>query len=126
MTRGGRREGSGGKPAWKHGKTKPVRVPIALADKILEIARILDATELEEINLQDFLEQLKHPRLVDLSGITIRFVKDGPAVYLADLVKAGYEIKPTQLVRNLKPESSLASLKRQVDQGIEQLKRLEK
>lgn len=124
-TRGGKREGSGGKPTWKYGKTKPVRVPVALADKILEIARLLDGDEFEDIELQDFLEIMRHPRLIDLSGITIRFVKDGPAVHLADLVKAGYEIKPIQLVQNLKPESSLGFLKRQVDQGVEQLKRLE-
>lgn len=125
MARGGYREGAGGKPKWSYGKTKPVRVPVALAEIVLEIARVLDGKELEEIESKDFIEHIEHPKLIDLSGITVRFVKDGPAVYLSDLVRAGYEVKPSQLIRNLKPESSLSSLKRQVDEAVEQLKQLE-
>lgn len=45
MSRGGHREGAGGKPTWKHGKTTNIRVPIALKEKILKIARQLDANE---------------------------------------------------------------------------------
>ncbi|MBD2773179.1 hypothetical protein [Iningainema tapete] len=30
-------------PTWKHGKTKTIRVPITLADQILEYARAIDA-----------------------------------------------------------------------------------
>ena len=43
MPSGGYREGAGGKPTWKHGKTTNIRVPIALKEKILKIARQLDA-----------------------------------------------------------------------------------
>jgi len=31
-------------PAWNHGKTKTIRVPIALEDQILDYARAVDAT----------------------------------------------------------------------------------
>ena len=33
------------KPTWVHGTTKTIRVPIVLADQILEYARILDNDE---------------------------------------------------------------------------------
>jgi hypothetical protein len=33
------------KPAWNHGKTQVIRVPIALADQILEYAKWLDTHE---------------------------------------------------------------------------------
>ena len=42
MPRGGKRPGAGVKPTWKHGKTKTIRVPVALAEQILEFARKLD------------------------------------------------------------------------------------
>ncbi len=41
MPRGGRRSTTW-KPTWKHGKTRTIRVPIVLADSILNLARILD------------------------------------------------------------------------------------
>jgi hypothetical protein len=39
---GGARPGAGGGARWKHGKTKLVRLPIALVDEILEVARYMD------------------------------------------------------------------------------------
>lgn len=41
MPRGGLRSTSW-KPTWKHGATRTIRVPIALADRVLEIAKALD------------------------------------------------------------------------------------
>lgn len=41
MSRGGLRSTSW-KAAWKHGATKTIRVPVALADRLLEIAKTLD------------------------------------------------------------------------------------
>ena len=90
MPRGGYREGSGGKPSWKHGKTKPVRVPIALEDKILEIARILDEGGSPSTS-----------KVLDLTGIAVMRSESGPVVRLADLVRAGYSIKPERLARSL-------------------------
>lgn len=41
MPRGGLRTTSW-KATWKHGSTKTIRVPVALADRILEMAKALD------------------------------------------------------------------------------------
>lgn len=108
--RGGKREGSGGKPSWNHGKTKPVRVPIALADKIVEIARILD---------QDGGDlSVTSSKTVDLTGVVIRQSRNGAVVRLADLVRAGYQIKPDGLMR------LAASDPRNEDFELEELLRL--
>jgi hypothetical protein len=42
---GGARPGAGGGCRWKHGRTKLVRLPVALVDKILEVARYMDQNE---------------------------------------------------------------------------------
>jgi hypothetical protein len=42
---GGARPGAGGGQRWKHGRTKLVRLPVALVDKILEVARYMDQNE---------------------------------------------------------------------------------
>lgn len=91
MPRGGRREGAGGKPTWRHGRTKPVRVPEALAEQILEIARILDEEGDPGVS-----------KVIDLTGVALLQSKHGPVIRLEDLIRAGYEIKPERLVRNLK------------------------
>lgn len=107
MAKGGKREGAGGKPSWKHGKTKPVRVPEALAEKILEIARVLDEDGLEET--------VTGSKVLDLTGVAIYASKDGPTVRLIDLVRAGYEIQPERLVRSLKAGVSKANLLSEID-----------
>jgi len=43
--RGGVRPGAGGGVRWKHGRTKLVRLPVALLDEILEVARYMDQNE---------------------------------------------------------------------------------
>lgn len=96
MPRGGYRVGSGGRPTWKHGKTRTVRIPEALIDKVLEIARLLDEG--------NFSDSETASKVIDLSGVAILRSNDGPVVRLADLLKAGYEIKPERLVRNIKPD----------------------
>jgi hypothetical protein len=42
---GGARPGAGGGCRWKHGRTKLVRLPVALVDKILQVARYMDQNE---------------------------------------------------------------------------------
>lgn len=90
MVRGGRREGAGGQSKWKHGKTKTIRVPESLAEQILEIAKRLD----EGINI---IEHDTRSKVLDLSGISIRQQNGIIAVYLEDLVKAGYQILPERV-----------------------------
>jgi hypothetical protein len=43
--RGGARPGAGGGCRWKHGRTKLVRLPVALLDEIMEVARYMDQNE---------------------------------------------------------------------------------
>lgn len=61
MTRGGHREKAGRKSTWKSGcryeETKLIRVPIQLAEKLLEIAHKLDSGE----SFGPTLEQLSLP-----------------------------------------------------------------
>ncbi len=45
MPRGGARDNSGRKPKWNLGETKAIRVPVAIADTILEIAKRIDEGE---------------------------------------------------------------------------------
>jgi hypothetical protein len=51
---------------WRHGQTRTIRVPIALADRILAYARQLDSSEsldtLELPDAADLLNQLKAKR----------------------------------------------------------------
>lgn len=100
MPRGGRREGAGGRPSWRNGRTKPIRVPIALAEKILEIARVLDERGFE------LSEEYEEDGVIDLTGVAILYSKNGPVVRLADLVRVGYKIKPERLIRNLEAKPS--------------------
>ncbi|MBD0266102.1 MAG: hypothetical protein ICV78_26305 [Tolypothrix sp. Co-bin9] len=96
MPRGGFREGAGGKHKWIHGETKVVRVPTVLADRILEIATMLDQ------GLP--LDAVTGSKMVDFSGISIHQTRQGPAVYLKDLLKAGYKIRPLALVDKLRKD----------------------
>lgn len=44
MNRGGYRKGAGRKSLWKSGETRTIRVPEALADRLLEVAHWLDGS----------------------------------------------------------------------------------
>lgn len=101
MPRGGHREGAGGKPTWISGKTKVIRVPEALADKLLELARILDESGSVSVSaVPDKPENgLFKQKVIDLSGISIRQNQGAIAVHLEDLVRAGFEIHPPSLAR---------------------------
>ena len=96
--RGGRREGAGGKPSWNHGKTKPIRVPIDLADRIIEIARVLDDGGMPLSTVPS--------RVIDLSGISVRHSRDGAVIKLSALADAGYQLKPDGLMQLACRESS--------------------
>ena len=103
MTKGGVRSNSGAKGKWKHGKTKLIRVPEELADKILEYAHKLD----EKANIENVTESKINHNLVsdsvtnsktlNLSGISIRVCNGKSAVLLEDLVKIGYTLYPERL-----------------------------
>jgi hypothetical protein len=99
MTRGGVREGAGNQFAWKSGKTKVIRVPEVLADRILEHARKLDefGDNLDvELVTQSKVESALQ-KVVDLSGISIKTHNGKLVINLEDLAKAGYEILPASI-----------------------------
>lgn len=93
MPRGGKREGAGGKPTWKNGKTKTIRVPIALADEILKFAKELDDN--------GFIETDTGSKVLNLSGITVPQIRGKSFIFLQDLVGMGYEIKPDRLAEKV-------------------------
>ena len=110
MPRGGYRKESGRRSTWKSGKTKPVRVPVSLAEKVMEIARILDEGG-----------DPGSSRAIDLSGIVIVQTSQGPAVHLVDLIRAGYTIKPERLARWIKGyEPQRSDLDEMVEKALEE------
>lgn len=131
MARGGYRVGAGGKPTWKHGRTKTIRVPEALVERILEFARNLDDDQADDGVTSTKNETVTESKVVNLSGVLIRAFKEGPGIYLADLLRAGYEIQPERLVQSVKLRLAKENrdqenfLKRQIDAAIEDFKRLE-
>lgn len=94
MARGGYRKNAGRKKKWNHGETRSIRVPIALADEILEVAHKID----EGIKIESETKS----NIIDLSGIPIIMVNGKQGVSLYDLFTAGYEIYPLQLAENLR------------------------
>jgi hypothetical protein len=96
MPRGGFREGSGGQPTWKHGKTKTIRVPEVLAEQILDIARTLDRGE-SLFSLEPIFEPVTGSKVIDLSGASITPVAGEMAIRLEELIRLGYKIKPDSL-----------------------------
>lgn len=92
MTRGGKREGAGAKPTWNHGKTKTIRVPIALADEILAVARKLDDNRFLE-NVTDS----KDTQIIDLTGVPLKVISGEVAVMLSGLVNKGYRLYPDKI-----------------------------
>ena len=94
MPRGGYREGSGSKPAWRQGKTKVIRVPEILADQIIEYARELDEGKLKNKDVKQITPLLK---VVDLAGIPLTPIAGEMGVKLSDLVKKGYQLTPKRI-----------------------------
>lgn len=90
MPRGGYREGAGGKSKWIHGKTTVIRVPEVLAEEVLRVARLLDQGRT--------VDDVTRSKYLDFSGISIRNVSNRSAVFLEDLLKAGFKIRPIEVV----------------------------
>ena len=103
MARGGVRSNAGAKGKWKHGKTKSIRVPEALAEQVLEYAHNLDENAIIEfvteskINSSLTFDSVTNSKTLNLSGISIRVCNGKSAVLLEDLVKVGYTLYPERL-----------------------------
>lgn len=89
MPRGGCREGSGSKSTWNYGKTKTIRIPEALVDRVLEYARKLDEG--------DIIEPVTESKVINLAGISLKTLDGKITVHVEDLAKAGYHIMPESL-----------------------------
>lgn len=109
MSRGGIRCGAGAKPTWKHGKTRTIRVPIALADEILAFAHRIDE--------QGIIETDTHSKTLDLSGVSIRHHNGVIAVHLEDLARFGYEIMPESLGKLVKARLQKLEVDKQLNYG---------
>lgn len=96
MSRGGARKGAGRKSRWRSGKTKMIRVPEVLAEQLLEIAEKLDSGETIDYESNSYL--------VDLSGLNIPQIRGKRFIFLQDLLRRGYEIKPLDLVESVRKE----------------------
>lgn len=119
MPRGGVRVGAGGRFKWKHGKTKTIRVPEILAKQILDYAEKLDCGVIIEHETQSNsvtgipVTENELSKVIDFSGISIYRHKQKSFVFLEDLIKLGYEIKPKLLVDRVLEEI----YKSQIEQG---------
>lgn len=98
MPRGGRRDGAGGASTWNHGKTKTIRVPIALADQLLEVARDMDKGKVITAN-SSVIETVTESKVIDLSGVRVTHLNGEIAIRLEDLVKLGYKLLPLTLAQ---------------------------
>ena len=97
MPRGGAREGAGGVSKWKHGKTKTIRVPEKLADKILAVARHLDENPLSYEPVTGSKLAVTGSNVIDLSSVQMTHVNGEIAVKLEDLVVLGFTFHPRSL-----------------------------
>ena len=80
---GGYREGSGQKPKWNLGETKPIRLPVKLHRQIMGIARLLDSGEYttEELLSCEIQQQLEtvtesNDEIVTLSSVLEKLVNN--------------------------------------------------
>lgn len=106
MPRGGKRPGAGSKPTWKNGKTKTIRVPIAIAEEILRLAKELDE--------KGTIERDTDSKVLDLSGIIAPEIRGRRFVFLSDLLKAGHEIFPFDLAEKVRAELRLTARSRDI------------
>lgn len=94
MPRGGYRKNAGRKKKWKSGTTTSIRVPVALADQILELAHIIDEGE--------SLDYVANSNTIDVTGIRMSFKRNDIQASLLDLMRAGYEIYPLDVAEKLR------------------------
>ena len=102
MTRGGKRVGAGAKLKWIRGKTKVIRVPESLAETVLLFAEFLDSTQnLDSVTWSND-DSVTDSKVIDLTGVVVRSINGNPCVYLADLLRIGYQIYPEKYTNSIK------------------------
>jgi hypothetical protein len=131
MTRGGKREGAGGRPKWTHGKTKVIRVPEALSEIVVSFVEFLDATPDPANVTWSNPDNVTESKEVDLTGVIIRSFNGSPCIYVSDLARVGYKIYPERLANSIKAKEGREqgereeSLKSDVQSAFQQLNILE-
>jgi hypothetical protein len=93
---GGKRSGSGRKSDWIRGKTTVIRVPEVLVDEVLRLARLVDQGKP--------VDDVTKSRYIDLSGISIRQEKGRSFIFLDDLMRAGFKVRPLDLADRLRKD----------------------
>jgi hypothetical protein len=115
MARGGKREGSGGRPKWAHGKTKVIRVPEVLSEIVMSFIEFLDTT-LDPANVTwSNSDNVTESKVVDLTGIIIRSFNGKPCIYVSDLARVGYKIYPERLANTIKAKEGREQGEREED-----------
>lgn len=70
---GGYRPGSGQKPKWKSGETKPFRIPVKLHEQVIAFAQLLDsgkkAGELLSCNISNHLDTVTKSKLDNVTKV---------------------------------------------------------
>ena len=94
MARGGFRANAGRKSKWKNKQTKMIRVPAAIADRLLDIAQKIDSGYDIEFDSES--------KTIDLQELNIPTLRNKRFVFLEDLLKLGYEIKPLSLADSVR------------------------
>lgn len=115
MPRGGRRDGAGRKSTWVSGckfeDTKLIRVPVAIADRLLEIAHKLDsgiAIGLETESLREELESLKRQVNSQSEARQLELIDNISKHYsLDDLIQKGKDIISDESLVRSKDKSSV-------------------
>lgn len=118
MTRGGARLNAGAKAKWKHGKTKTIRVPEVLVPQILEYSKKLDDEGIIENVSQSesatniiVTEKPEAIYTINLSNFSIHRFEGKSFIFIEDLIKAGYEIRPFKLASVVLDEIYKSQLK---------------
>lgn len=99
MKHGGSRDGAGRKSQWIRGKTVVVRVPGVLSDEVLRLAHLLDEGKV--------VEDVTKVRYLDLTDVPVRYVQGRPVIYIEDLLKRGFKVRPLKLIDELRKKIDL-------------------
>ena len=89
--RGGKRDGAGRRSTWRSGQCKAIKVPVAIADKVLEVARAIDIQE--AIREAGYPVKTPEQILIEIKGL----------INLVDSSEPGYTVKNSkELIKSLK------------------------
>ncbi|MDJ0727192.1 MAG: hypothetical protein QNJ38_18995 [Prochloraceae cyanobacterium] len=124
MPRGGRRSTTW-KPTWKHGKTRTIRVPIVLADSILDLARILD--EGKEVPVDSFVTgnvEVQDSLVTDKNGDTVQKLDSKDRSAAIDALNTAISMKQIAISKESKKRSKSNTVT--IEKWLKEIESLEK